>query len=293
MAGLIVRKEDGSILFDTQKITYGLVKSGYMEHQGMYPRFVCVSNACKKDPSWGGNWEERGNYNDQVFGFSVANVTAPIVFIVGHGVFAGTSKAGNVTTFNYSDASAGTKFYCFDLMKDGGAGPALRTYKEDGTLTFNSRQSPLNIVAAVRAPDPGPRQGVWHALVYTGGYNERYNGTLTPYGRTSYASVRSSVDIPLVGMGEVAAFLPWSRGVGCAFSTFTEFNYPVGVSVTESCFGGNSKITFSCAISRTTMGDLSPTSVPMTICFRDIPVDRFPTALVIKTANLPFPFTFN
>lgn len=160
----------------------------------------------------GGNWEERGNYNDQVFGFSVANVTAPIVFIVGHGVFAGTSKAGNVTTFNYSDASAGTKYYCFDLMKDGGAGPALRTYKEDGTLTFNSRQSPLNIVAAVRAPDPGPRQGVWHALVYTGGYNERYNGTLTPYGRTSYASVRSSVDIPLVGMGEVAAFLPWSRG---------------------------------------------------------------------------------
>jgi len=43
MAELIVKKEDGSLLFDTDKISYGLIKSGHLAYAGNWNRYVCTS----------------------------------------------------------------------------------------------------------------------------------------------------------------------------------------------------------------------------------------------------------
>lgn len=284
MAKLIVRKEDGTELFDTDKIAYGLVKSGAMVYMGNVNRFVCTTTQCRKDPSWGGNWTENGNYGDQTHGFTVTGAVNPIVFITGGGILIGHKTEGDVRTFTYTQASTNSKFYCFDLMRDAGSGPALRTWRDDGVLTFNSRQVPLNVVSAVRAPDRGaPMSNVrpfgWFFTVYAGGYNAG--------GVSNFPS--SSVNIPLAGMGECAAFLPWSRAVTCAHENASTYQ----LSLTEGCFGTATGITFTCGVGRTSYGQVLPSSVPayyQNPCFINIPIDRYPTALVIRTAGLPFPF---
>lgn len=306
MAGLVVRKEDGSLLFDTSKIAYGLIKSGYMTYQGNWNRWVCTSQACRKNPSWGGNWTETGNYSDSAHGFSVTGAINPIVFIVGGGVLTGTTISGNTRTFLYADASPQSKFYCFDLMRDGGTGAALRTFKDDGVLTFNSRQPPLDVDYTLTAPARGTAinpggvpNPTWFRSAYAGGTNVRFN-SYSIRGSTYYSSVRSTVTLPVSGAGECAAYLPWSRGLTAALSETTqvyEGNPTLGIGLTEGCYGGSSSVTFTFTVGRTTSGSLDPFVTPVAlgvngVIFRDIPIDRFPTALVIRTAGLPFPFEF-
>lgn len=284
MANLTVRKEDGSLLFDTNKISYGLIKSGNLVSAGNWSRYVCTSNACRQDPGWGGNWTPK-NFGDQVFSFSVVGAKSPIVFITGGGCLAGTKVEGNVKTFYYGGtASASTKFYCFDLMREGGTGPALRTYRDDRTLTFNSRQVPLNIFQAVRAPDRGNEYSNFYIrgfyyTAYQGGYNWQAGEFVT-----------TSVDIPIPGGGDVAACLPWSRSCAAEINDVLWYR----MALTEGAFGGSGKITFQFAVaSETTFGEVNPTSSPANRgvpFFANIPTDRYPTALVIKTEGLPFPF---
>lgn len=296
MVGLVVTREDGSVMFDTSKISYGLVKSGYLVDAGAVNRLVCTSSACRADPNWGGNWTETGSYNDRVFSFAVTGAKAPIVFLSGSGVFIGTTVDGDTRTFKYMDATATTKFYCYDLMEDIGSGPAIRTYTEDGLLTFNSRQPPLNVVRVVQATGLGAEVNTsvrgWYHTVYAGGYSERFNlRMIGPY--YFFSSVRSSLNIPLPGLGECAAFIPWSRGMTGAFridANGTGSFSAEGAGLTEGCFGTATGVRFTCTIGRTSYGEYQPTSVPADMCFRDIPTARLPSALVIQTVNLPFPF---
>ena len=282
MANLIVRKEDGSLLFDTDKIAYGLVKSGYLSYIESWSRYVCTSSACKKDPSWGGNWSASGPA-DAMYGFTVVGAKSPIVFITGGGALAGTKVVGDSMTFYYGGASLDSKFYCFDLMRDGGAGPALRTYKTDGTLTFNSRQAPLNVIANISPPGKGGGANSnipgWSVTAYAGGYNS-VQGNI----------IKSSVTIPIPGEGEVAAFLPWSRAVTCAARVIV--NMPYQCALTEGCAGLVGGVKFEFIISaETTWGQLLNSSIPSeSPLFRDIP-DIRPSALVIRTSGLPFPFS--
>lgn len=296
MTGLVVTREDGSVMFDTSKISYGLVKSGYLVDAGGVNRLVCTTSQCRADPSWGGNWTETGNYGDRVFSFSVTGSKAPIVFLSGSGVFIGTTVVGDVRTFKYMDAAPTTKFFCFDLMEDIGTGPAMRAFTDDGTLTFNSRQPPLNVVRVVQAtgigaPVNSPVAG-WYHTVYAGGYSERFNFRIQN-GFYFYTCARSSLNIALPGLGECAAFIPWSRGATAAFridANGTGAYTAEGVNVTEGCFGTTTGVRFTCTVGRTSVGEYQPTSVPADVCFRGIPTSRLPTALVIQTLNLPFPF---
>lgn len=296
MTGLVVQREDGSVMFDTSKISYGLVKSGYLTDVGAVNRLVCTTRACRADPSWGGNWTETGSYNDHVFSFTVKGSKAPIVFLSGSGVFIGTEDSGDVKTFKYMDATTNTKFFCFDLMDDIGSGPALRSYTDQRVLTFNSRQPPLNVIQVVQATGRGAavnsRVAGWYHTVYAGGYSERFN-IYNLSGYNFYGSARSSLDIALPGLGECAAFIPWSRGITAAFRTDANGSgsfSAIGAGLTEGCFGTATGVRFTCTVGRTSTGEYQPTEVPADVCFRDIPVDRLPTALVIQTVNLPFPF---
>jgi hypothetical protein len=154
MASLIVRKPDGSVLFDTQYITHGLVKSAYLVADETWPRKYLKS--ANLNPDQGSSWEDSFRAGDQMFSITVNNALNPIVFIVGKGALQGTARSGNTLKFFYSGADGSTKAYVYDLMSDNvlGSPPWLKTRRVDGSISFNSLQVPLNIVAAVQAPGP-------------------------------------------------------------------------------------------------------------------------------------------
>lgn len=287
MAQLIVRKEDGSILFDTSKISYGLIKSGYMSLVEDWGRYVLAQGA---DPTFGGNWYQDNTRTDPVYGFSVTGARSPVVFIVGKGVVAGTKIVGDTMTFLYTCADTSTKFYCFDLMVDKGTGPKLKCYNDQGVLTFNSIQTPMNVIAAVTPPDVGPSGGYGGTVLtaYAGGTNQIIRGATTERS----PSFHSIVDIPVAGGGEVAAFLPWNRSFTAIQRLGIIQNVPVIYSHAEGCYGGQGKVTFMFGVAgTTTQGNDAPTVAPEVLaCYRSVFNNPKPTALVVRTLGLPFPF---
>ncbi len=270
-AGLRVYKENGSLLLDTEKITYGLLKSGYLSQLTTWPRlFYRSDNLDPNDPS---SYQE-GNPRDPVFGFSVNGAVAPIVFITGPGSTSGASKSGDVTSFYYLGADASTKFYYFDTMRNTETGAGLKCFSQGGELTFNSLQYPLNIIASVQAPLPGP------TIPNTSG--QRFS----PYAGGS-VSVSSSngplaeVLVPISG-GEFAASITFTRS--CGFSGDRPYPYLCGLQ--EGAYGVSGGVRFMFRLGGRTTEYLRVGANT----FLDLPTDRYPTALVIRTETLPFPF---
>lgn len=292
MPQLRVYKESGEILFDTALISYGLIKSGYMAYQQTWQRRTLISS--QLDPNNGANWTpvtvtvNPDHKTDALHGFTVANATSPIVFIVGPGCLNGTFRSGNDITFYYSNAGTSTKFYCFDLMADNISGsPYLKTWDATGRITFNSLQTPLNVVNTIQAPGPGVLSGGRYATTYASGYNYSLNSG--PVNEYNWPRLISRVDIPLGAGFEYAVYLPWSRSVGIndsfplgGFDSYSQYG---GI---EGAFGGSGNISFIFGASAgTTYDDTVPSS---NTGFFNLPTDRYPVALVIKTANLPFPY---
>lgn len=285
-------KDNGQILFDTSLICYGLVKSGYMTYLSSWTRKVLRS--AQLDPNEGASWTTTTSQSgtasaDSMFGFSVQNALSPIVFIVGTGCLQGTSISGSTMTFFYANADANTKFYCFDLMADNMAGTTfLKTYDVNGRITFNSLQPPLNVSAAIQAPGPGSVDIYGRYITtYAGGYNvHRQTSTGGEVTKTD-----SRVDIAIGSGVEYAAFLPWSRSCrindlfpGNVFA-FTQY------SGAEGAYGRTGGISFMFGAAGGTTQAYPTVSGQATPCsFENIPTDRYPVALVITTANMPFPF---
>ncbi|AIS12662.1 hypothetical protein JM49_13555 [Pseudomonas chlororaphis subsp. aurantiaca] len=291
VARLVVTKDTGELLFDTTKICYGLVKSGNLAFIENWARYYLKS--AQLDPSNGENWapESDSRRGDPAYGFTVTNALSPIVFITGPGCLNGVSRSGSSMTFIYINADANTKFYCFDLMANNIAGsPYLKTFLEDGRISFNSLQPPLNVIAVVSAPGkPPPRPGnqsAWYGFTYAGGYNVQRREAVPP---NSSPALDSRVDIALAGE-EYAAHLPWSRTAICLNGSAAA-GYTVAVS--EGAYGRTGGISFMFgAAGATTIGNTPAQpdgSVPAGNAFRNIP-DLAPTALVIRTAGLPFPY---
>ncbi|MBV4477849.1 hypothetical protein [Pseudomonas botevensis] len=281
-ARIVVTKESGELLFDTTKICYGLVKSGNFTFIENWSRYYLRSAA---DPGNGASWSPDPVRVDPAHGFTVVNAISPIVFITGSGCLNGVSRSGNSMTFIYINADENTKYYCFDLMANNIAGsPYLKTFLEDGRLSFNSLQPPLNVIAAVPAPAkpepwPGNLSG-WYRTTYAGGYNiQRRNGNAP--------AMDCRVDIALGGE-EYAAHLPWSRAAVCMNSSAGP-GYTVSAS--EGAYGRTGGISFMFgAAGATTIGFTTQgPGVPAGDNFWGIP-DVAPTALVIRTAGLPFPY---
>lgn len=292
MSGLNVYKDTGEILFDTNLICYGLVKSGYMVYLQSWTRKFLRSAGL--DPNDGANWTlttatSDPGVGDQVHGFTVFNAISPIVFITGSGCLVGSSVSGSTITFYYTNASTSTRFYCFDLMADTiGGSTFLKTWDTTGRLTFNSLQPPLNVIAAVQAPGPGSTDAQGRYLTcYAGGYNaqrERQAGS-------QYAcKLDSRVDIGLGGE-EYAAYLPWSRSV--AINDLWGNNaFPyVAYGGSEGVYGYNGGITFMFgATGGTTQAYPSVSGQTVPASFQNLPTDRYPVALVIRTSDLIFPY---
>ncbi|MGE8098133.1 hypothetical protein [Pseudomonas fluorescens] len=295
MANLQAYKENGQILFDTDLICYGLVKSGYMTYQQMWSRRGLRS--AQLDPTDGANWTPvrvvtaplRG---DTLHGFTIYNARSPVVFIVGSGCVNGSERSGDAVTFFYSNASTSTKFYCFDLMSDSfPGGPFLKTYAQNGMITFNSLQPPLNVIAASTPPPPDPRsQGGRKYLTYLGGRTERRQLTLPP--DYPYAQADCIFDVALSAGVEYAAYLPWSRGAGLWDFNSGYEGASAAYAVLEGAYGrvGGISFMFGASAGTTESRPYAGGGVPAGISYDSIPTDRYPTALIITTANLPFPF---
>lgn len=285
MSGLIVKLSDSSLLYDTRSISYGLVKSGYLTYVENWRQLRL--RGINVNPNIGSSWVDQGVPGADQYGFTLENPKSPIVFIVGKGVATGVKKSGDAGTYLFAEADANTKFYCFDLMKDDGiTGPGLRTRSPGGVLTFKSSQVPLNIIAAITAPPPGTPSRLGRPMTtYEGGRNERIRYQT----RYSCASVHSVVDIPLGSGTEYAVFLPWNRSCGIidtyAYNTLGGDIY----GVAEGAYGRVGGISFFFATPGKTTSD-QWFGQDVDISYHLLPTDRYPTALVIKTAGLPFPF---
>jgi len=287
-----VKKDTGELLFDTDLICYGLVKSGYLAYQETWHRRTLRS--AQLDPNDGANWYpvtvtyDPVHKTDALYGFTLSNAVSPIVFLVGPGCLNGTSLSGGSITFQFSNAGATTKFYCFDLMADNISGsPFLKTRNINGEITFNSLQAPLNVSYAIQAPPPPAPTDGKYPLTYAGGYVYSLNSG--PVNEYNWARLISRVDISLQPGVEYAAYLPWSRSVGI----IDAFPYSTGGSSysqyggVEGAFGGTGSISF---IFGASAGTTHFTPPAQNTSFFSIPTDRYPVALVIKTENLPFPY---
>lgn len=296
MAQLRAYRDNGVILFDTNLICYGLIKSGYLEYSQSWTRRELLSS--QLDPNNGANYSQVGvyvdsSYTDGLWAFTVYNAFSPVVFITGSGTLNGTQVSGNAITFFYSNASTSTKFYCFDLMANNIAGsPYLKTYDTTGRLTFNSLQPPINIIGSYLAPNPGPLdQYGRNTTCYIGGYNVKQPelGPASPFRRPR---VNSIIDIPLDPGVEYAANLPFSRS--CQINDLFDFNGSgsgTQYSMQEGCYGRTGGISFMFGASAgTSHSHISVQNQTVPCSFQNIPTDRFPTATFIKTSSYPFPY---
>lgn len=280
-------KEDGTILVNTERITYGLLKSGYMTLQASWPRLYYRS--ANLPPDAGSSYDE-SSVVDAIYGFSVTGAVAPIVFISGTGISCGSSRNGNVTTFFYIGASPSTRFYYYDTMRNTLSGAGLKCYDEMGELTFNSLQHPLNILATISAPAPPAPNSL-------GSYGVPFAGatkSATRFIDSGPWYLVARVFIPVSG-GEFAASTTFSRSFGQGFhdALTAPGTFPARSNQQahmEGAYGASNGIYFmSCDAARTTMFWGAQSSYMYNSYF-SIPTDRYPEALVIRTDSLPFPF---
>ncbi|WP_256347086.1 hypothetical protein [Pseudomonas sp. D2002] len=299
MAQLVAKRQDGTLLFDTNNITYGLVKSGYMTFIETWRRRQFKGG--NVDPNWGGNWTESTvsqsvAFSDVIYGFAVVNAKSPIVFLTGSGCLQGTKIIGNSMVFLYTNASANTKFYCFDLMQDAFVGRGyLKARKPDSSMSFNSLQPPLNIVSAIQAPPPIGTQATQYPIPvgskpYAGAVFAREQIQTGPNFQVNIYTARVTMSIrPGI---EYAAYLPWSRGcqiwVYGSNEPYNTFRY----GGSEGCGGIVGGIQFMFGPAGGTPEDhpMVVTGTPMPPSFSQVATDRLPTALAIETSGLPFPF---
>lgn len=283
-AGLIARNINNELLFDTRSISYGLVKSGTLTYVENWKRLRL--RGINVDPNIGSSWVDRPVGDDQ-WGFTVSNTISPIVFLVGKGVVTGVKVVdSNTKTFLFACANQDTKYYCFDLMRDDSIiGPGLKTRDINGNVTFNSRQVPLNVISAIQAPTYGPLDSYGRPiLTYIGGRNEliAHNGPTTP------GITHCVVDIPLDAGSEYAAFLPWNRSCGIISDVSGHSGWDI-YGVSEGAYGRTGGISFMFGPPGRTTQDQWTQTRQSYISYHLLPV-IYPTALVIRTNNLPFPF---
>lgn len=284
MSGKFVayREADQRLLFDTDLICCGLRKSGYLQFIANWPQKYLKS--AQLDPNNGANWADDGSPKEPIYGISLSKWFSPLAFLVGDGSPCGEMLVGGVKTLLFVGASANTKCYVFDLMSDDGPITGLKCFREsDGQLTFNSGQPPLNIIAAVEAPGPGSLVSPGYDFRYTA-YAGGYNAMIGTNGGQTYFQMKSYVDVP-VAAGELAAAITFTRSAACNGSNAGAGGNEYGCQ--EGCGGYSGGVRFMFTVAACTTSSIVG-NYPYNY-WRQIPTVR-PTALVIRTAGLPFPF---
>lgn len=282
-ASLIVRNQQGEILYDTSKATYGLIKSGPVEYAGRWSKYNSI-------------------FTDLVYSFTVTNAISPIVFVVGTCGQPYQSKEGDNTVFYFAGPVAGLQVYCFDIMRPIFSGPALKTRDSSANFTFNSLQRPLAVRGVSTPPVPS---GPWAPLPssqvptdpvsgFSGGssflaqeeYIDRGNPSLSVAGFRCY--YYDFVADP-TRTKTFAAYIPWGRGCFSLGNVNTGSSVFYVGSLAEGCGGVGS------GLIRHTFWTAPETSYEgVSNQFRpgiySLNVSPRPTSLYIDTAEYPYPF---
>nr|WP_314872225.1 hypothetical protein [uncultured Pseudomonas sp.] len=279
--GLHAFKDDGTLLFDIDRISYGLLKSGYLNLVDRWGRYYLKS--AQLPPNEEGSYEYR-ELLDPICGISISDGVSPIVFLVGDGKPCGESLNGNVRTLYFQGCKPNTKAFVFDLMRDVGERTGMECYDANGRLSFTTGMPPLNIIAAVNPPAisaPVVANSDQRWTPYVGGANEASG---REWSSGDFPQVKGAAYVPVVA-GELAAYLTFSRSAGVTHGR--DFNGINKLSANEGCGGSSGGVRFFFSPSASSLSTIFTNND--TIWF-DIPTDRQPQALVIRASDYPFPF---
>lgn len=267
---LIVRDNNGSILYDTSKAIYGLIKSGPVEFIGSWN---------KLSPNGG-----YSVYTDFIYKFEVEGALSPILFTNGACAKPVQSREGNKSVFYFAGPVANLKVYCFDIMRPIFSGPALKTRAESGRFTFNSLQWPLNVIGT-SVPPPSTSVGAdGRLLPFAGGRQFLISDEIFP--NRQAASAGAEFRVNLNPSKNYAAYIPWSRSVEWIWWP------PNGTSARssseEGCCGGPGYIShLMWTTPESTYGSVDVTIRPG---FFNMLSDRLPRSAYIDVAEYPYPF---
>ncbi|WP_312537717.1 hypothetical protein [Stutzerimonas nitrititolerans] len=257
--------ETGKNLVDSDYVTFGLIKSGYMTYLTSVERMQRI-------------YQNNNDYYptgvfDSIHGFSVT-AEAPIVFVSGRAILQQIIRTGNTFTYWYAHASPSARYYVFDPMRDMGPGSAkMRLWDDVGVCTLDTAMPFMDIEGSRTATLPSKVNGVpdgWRG--YAGGTT-----ALLPN-----SSLLDLLSIP-VG-GDCAVSNQWSRAM-----FHTAGNPTVQISAKEGAYGEGGNLVFAMA---TEAGcHINPFhKAYFTWTFFDIPTARLPSASYIDASTLPLPF---
>ncbi len=271
---LIVRDNSGSILYDTSKAIYGLIKSGPVEFIGSWN---------KLSPNGG-----YSVYTDFIYKFEVEGALSPILFTNGACAKPVQSREGNKSVFYFAGPVANLKVYCFDIMRPILSGPALKTRAESGRFTFNSLQWPLNVIGTT-VPPPSTGVGADGRLnPFTGGRQFLISDEIFP--NRQAASAGAEFRVSLDPSKNYAAYIPWSRSVEWVlWDPGTGWTNPaVRSSAEEGCCGGLGYVAhYMWTTPENTYDRVDVRTRPG---FFNILNDRRPRSAYIDVAEYPYPF---
>lgn len=279
-AGLQAFKEDGTQLFDTNYITYGLLKSGPLNFDRYWG--FHVHRSAQLNPADESSYEYRLSTPDPICSITVYDSISPIVFVAGQGAPCGEITSGNAKTFFFRGVEPGARAYVFDLMRSLGSGAGMEVFNEYGQLTFTTDMPSLNIVQAITAPPPSPPYDgfpdIPNGPIYIGGgtYQRPKN-----WSESQPNELIGYIDIPH-GHGDSAAYINFTRG--CAYGNGST-NFIAGAQ--EGCGGGVNSVRFFFGFAAATTTRIAPNR---STTFWDIAYDRQPTALIIRCSDYPYPF---
>lgn len=190
----LYRESDGVVLIDSSLINYGLVKSGFVVKNGTWD--VPYRDSDTNFPDYYyvmSKWEVR------------VRGIAPILMMHGRAILIEINKGSLPDEFIYvfAGCSPQTRYYAYDLMREpNNQAVRFRLWDENGNITFNSKQWPLNVFDTVSLP--GNSQ--WNSTSpYDGGnadgtYYKRYNNDRLYAG---YIPFNRSAECGCVNAGEV------------------------------------------------------------------------------------------
>lgn len=266
----------GKNLVDSDYVTMGLIKSGYMQ------KITDAQRSARR--ALNNDTYDPVPYFDEVYGFTVIAET-PLIYLAGRAVFQQVVRNGNSWTYWYAHASTAARFYVFDRMRDLGSGPAkLRLWTDANVCTLDSGMPFLDINGDLAPPAPN-----LNAL----GYGRGYSGATTQTGRATAGSganpdhINNSILMDSFSVavgGDCAVSLPWSRHV----SHTDRFGGSV-ISALEGAFGENGNMVFMMATEAGCKIN-SWTSSGYINSFFNIARPRLPTATYIDASTLPIPF---
>lgn len=270
-----MRKDSGDIVLDSDYVSIGLVKSGYLAAAGSLTRWRRTAINNPEMIPYPGN-------TDPIWSFTVKAVS-PMVFIAGRAIFQYSVRSGDNVTFYYAMASTSVKYYVYDVMADRGPGAKLKLRNESGAITFDSHQIPLDVKGTASPPAPSH-------------YNSTYLGYGVPYSGGSMSSSSSGnftsawcTYSVYIGIGNYAISLPWNRAASHTDST----TWARSIGASEGAYGNGLYCTFifgtdaGASMNEFFQGSAMGAGPP---AFFIVPVNRYPVATAIDITNLPFPF---